>query len=147
MGRRPSQQRLFGFATEVLSESGQYKCPNRCFRVPYIERTCCKDNTLSQCHYITHVSGAFFIAALDPVGRMQPRSRTTCVGWFARFNWIDAIHAVCFVPYHAVVQQEESSKKLEYQSSDSQEWPCPSSLGVSEAESPDWEKELSYMFF
>ena len=44
-------------------------------------------------------------------------------------------------------QQEESSFKLEYQSSDSQEWPCPSSLGVSEAESPDWEKELSYMFF
>ena len=45
------------------------------------------------------------------------------------------------LPYHAVVplvaQLEESSVKLEYQSSDSQVWPYPSSLGVSEAESPN----------
>ena len=49
---------------------------------------------------------------------------------------MDAIHAVCTVPYQSTVVQEESVT-LEYQSSDSQEWPCPSSLGDSEAESPD----------
>ena len=58
------------------------------------------------------------IAALDPIDRVQPRSRTTCVGWFARFKGADAIHAVCPVPYHPVVEVEESSVKLEYHSSD-----------------------------
>ena len=78
------------------------------------------------------------IATLDPIDRVQPRSRTTRVGWLARSNGTAAIHAVCLVPYDAVVEQEEASVKLEYQSSDSQVWPCPPSLGVSEAESPDW---------
>ena len=81
------------------------------------------------------------VAALDPIDRVQPRSRTTCVGWLARFNRTAAIHAVCFAPYHAVVplvaEFEEASVKLEYQSSDSQTWPYPFSPGVSEAESPD----------
>ena len=64
------------------------------------------------------------IAALDPIDRVQPRSRTTCVGWLARSNWTDAIHAVCHAPCHAVVPfvagLEEASVFLEYQSSDSQ---------------------------
>ena len=61
------------------------------------------------------------IAALDPTDRVQPRSRTTCVGWLARFKGTDAIHAVCLVQDHPVAEVEESSDKLEYQSSDSQE--------------------------
>ena len=61
------------------------------------------------------------IAALDPINRVQPRSRTTCVGWLDKFKGIAAIHAVT----------------LEYQSSDSQEWPYPSTLGDSGEESPD----------
>ena len=57
------------------------------------------------------------------------------------FKGTDAIHAVCPVPYNAVVprrrEQEDSLVKLENQSLCSQAWPYPSSLGVSEAESPD----------
>ena len=41
---------------------------------------------------------------------------------------------------------EEASVKLECQSSDSPEWPRPSSPGVSEAEGPDWEEELYFPF-
>ena len=58
------------------------------------------------------------IAALDPIDRVQPRSRTTCVGWLARSNGTAATHAVCLAPYHAAVplvaQLEEASVKLEY---------------------------------
>ena len=61
------------------------------------------------------------IAVLDPIDCVQPRSRTTCVGWWARSKGTDAIHAVCLELYHAAVQVEESSVKLENQSSDSQE--------------------------
>ena len=32
--------------------------------------------------------------ALDPIDRVQRKSRTTCVGWLARFKGTDAIHAV-----------------------------------------------------
>ena len=78
------------------------------------------------------------MADLVPIDRVQPRSRTTCVGWLARFKGADAIQAVCPVPYHAVVprtadEQEESS----YQSSDSQDWLFLSSLSASEVEKPD----------
>ena len=34
------------------------------------------------------------IAVLDPVDRVQPRSRTTCVGWLARFTGVATIHVV-----------------------------------------------------
>ena len=34
------------------------------------------------------------IADLDPIDRVQPRSRTTCVGWLARFNGVATIYAV-----------------------------------------------------
>ena len=34
------------------------------------------------------------IAALDPIDRVQPRSRITCVGWLTRFNRVADIHAV-----------------------------------------------------
>ena len=34
------------------------------------------------------------IAYLDPIDRVQPRSRTTCVGWWARSKGTDAIQAV-----------------------------------------------------
>ena len=34
------------------------------------------------------------IAVLVPIDRVQLRSRTTCVGWFERFNGVAAIRAV-----------------------------------------------------
>ena len=34
------------------------------------------------------------IADLDPIDRVQPRSRATCVGWLARFNGVATIRAV-----------------------------------------------------
>ena len=68
------------------------------------------------------------IAALDPIDRVQSRSRTTYVGWLDKFEGIATIHAVCLVPYHAVVplvaELEESSVKFEYQSSDSPFFTC-----------------------
>ena len=48
------------------------------------------------------------IAMLDPIDRVQPRSRTTCVGWLARFKGTDAIHAVCPVPYHGAVENKRN---------------------------------------
>ena len=45
-----------------------------------------------------------------------------------------AVQAENLKLYHAVV--EESSEQLEYQSIDSQGWPCPSSTGFSETENP-----------
>ena len=50
---------------------------------------------------------------------MQPRSRTTCVGWIARLKGTDAIHAVCLLQDHPATEVEESSVKLENQSADS----------------------------
>ena len=65
------------------------------------------------------------IAALDPIDSVQQRFRTTCVGSLARFKGTVAIHAVCIVPYNAadplLAEVEDSSVKLECQSSDSQE--------------------------
>ena len=77
------------------------------------------------------------VAALDPIDHVQSRSRTKCVDWLAKFNGIAAIHAV--FPAVRNVEQEEISVKLVYQSSDSQEWPCTSSLDVCDAECPDCE--------
>ena len=51
------------------------------------------------------------IAMLDPIDRVQPRSRTTCVGWWARFKGTDAIHAVCLVQDHQEAEVVESSAK------------------------------------
>ena len=74
--------------------------------------------------------------ALDPMDSVQKRSRTTCAGWLARFIGTDAIHAVSPVPHHSEIEQD-SSAKLEYQSSDSLDWLFLSSEGGSEAEKPD----------
>ena len=57
-------------------------------------------------------------ASLDPLDRVQPRSRTTCVGWWARSAETDAINAYRDL-YHAV-EVEESSVMLD-QSSDFEE--------------------------
>ena len=77
-----------------------------------------------------------FLESSGCCSHVQSRSRTKCVEWLAKFEGIAAIHAV--FPAVRNVEQEESVK-LEYQSSDSQEWPDPSSPGVSEAECPDCE--------
>ena len=59
--------------------------------------------------------------ALDPMNSVPKRSRTTCAGWLARFKGTGAIHAASPVPHHSEVEQD-SSAKLEYQSSDSLDW-------------------------
>ena len=109
---------------EVLSENEKY-----CLRITK------QKGLLAQTKFC-HNTNAYFwnllIAVLDPIDRVQqPRSRTTCDGWWARFKGTDAIHAVSALEqYHPVAEVEESSVKLENQSSDSQAWPYPSSLSV-----------------
>ena len=50
------------------------------------------------------------IPALDPIDRVQPRSRTTCVGWLARFNGVATIHAEkAFAQNHPASGVQESS--------------------------------------
>ena len=68
-------------------------------------------------YFSTNYPLNLLMAVLDPIDRVQPRSRTTCVGWWARFKGTDSIQAVCLVSYHAVVplqaELEESSVKLD----------------------------------
>ena len=50
------------------------------------------------------------IAGLGPVDRVQPRSRTTCVGWLARFNGVATIHPIqVLVQNHPASGVQESS--------------------------------------
>ena len=58
------------------------------------------------------------IAVLDPFDRVQPRSKTSCVGWWESSRGTEAIQAKCLELYHAVF--EDSSEQLEYQSPDSE---------------------------
>ena len=85
------------------------------------------------------------MAFLDPIDRVQPRSRTTCVGWWARSKGTDAIHCKVFWMYHAVVEVDEQS--VESEESSSQGWPCPSSTGFPEADySVLWTRNLPCLF-
>ena len=73
------------------------------------------------------------------VAWVQPKSRTMCVKWLARFKEGATIHAVRVLVHDhpAAGVQESPSDWLEEQPYDSQAWPQPSSLDASVGESAD----------
>ena len=87
----------------------------------------------------------FLIAFLDAIDRVQPRSSTTCVGWWARSKETDAIQAENLVLYYALV--EESSEQLEYLTHCSKRCPSHSSTEFSVAENPVCGEHLLCFFF
>ena len=87
-----------------------------CFQSWQTQKTYRKDRILLWCHNTMHISGTSWLPVLIKSIVSNQRSKTTCVGWWARSKVTDAIHAEYLELCHAVVPlqaEPESSEQLD----------------------------------